>query len=62
MKCTRVDCKHNYQWPITSADGVCFPCRWPQHWDERSEAYYQKELDKRKVSAKSSDATVRAAI
>lgn len=47
MACEKSGCKREYpkaRFSITSADGICFPCRTPHLWTEGDEASYRKAL------------------
>lgn len=44
--CARAGCGRRFPWGITSADGVCFVCRWPKQWSVLDQATYEANLSK----------------
>lgn len=48
MTCSKKGCGRQYPWGITAADGICFPCRWPDRWSEKDEAAYRAALERGK--------------
>jgi hypothetical protein len=45
MNCSK--CNRQFPWTggvKISADGICFPCRWPSFWTEDDEATYRNAV------------------
>jgi hypothetical protein len=46
QKCMK--CSRTYPAGISSADGICFPCRWPARWTKNDEEAYKSALERAK--------------